>query len=95
MHVITKGVLIGLVCGTTVPASVLAAFQFPDFFSTQYSALGPAEFKLFGVTLTAATLRGQALLATLVVGCMGGVIGTVIGLFFGIAIARRRRSRDG
>ena len=90
MHVITKGLIIGVGCGAIIPAALLAAFQFPDFFSQQYSALGSQELKIFGIRVAAATLRGQALLSTAIVGCIGGLIGGVIGLFFGIALIRKR-----
>jgi hypothetical protein len=90
MHTITKGVLIGVIFGATIPAAIVAAFQFPDFFSRQYSALGIQELKILGIRLTAATLRGQALLSTAIVGCIGSVIGALIGLFLGIAIHRSR-----
>jgi ABC-type Fe3+ transport system permease subunit len=94
MHVITKGVIIGVICGATIPAAVVAAIQFPEFFSHQYSALGTQELKILGIRITAATLRGQALLSTAIVGCIGGIIGAVIGLFFGIAIHRQKHRRQ-
>ena len=90
MHVITKGLIIGVICGATIPAALFAAFQFPDFFSYQYSVMGTQELKILGVRLTAATLRGQALLSTAIVGCIGAVIGAVIGLCFGISVVRIR-----
>jgi hypothetical protein len=90
MHVITKGLVIGVGCGAIIPAALLAAFQFPDFFRQDYSALGSQELKIFGIRVATATLRGQALLATAIVGCIGGLIGGVMGLFFGIAVMRKR-----
>ena len=90
MHAITKGLIIGVGCGAIIPAALLAAFQFPDFFSNQYSALGTQELKIFGIRLTTATLRGQALLSTAIVACIGGLIGAVIGSFLGIAVIRSR-----
>jgi len=89
MNAITKGLLIGTVCGATAPALILAVLQFGDFLSDNY-AFWPMEVKIFGFSFTATTLRGQALLMTVLVAFLGGIIGAIIGLFMGVAVARRR-----
>lgn len=88
---ISIGVLIGLIGGALVPAFIVAALQFLDFFSDQYDALGTQVFKFSGFTFTTVTLRGGAFLYTLMAAYVGATIGAPLGLIFGLVAAIKSR----